>query len=773
MIVDDDPLTCDYHTALLARAGIETYCVTDPLKAMEVLQKFRPDLVLMDVAMPRCSGLELAAVIRREDDFARLPIVFVSSDEGAATRAAALRAGGDFFFSKPVDTDTFADALTERIRRARSMSALEQERRAVLNESEYLALASDKHNIISTTDASGVIQYVNDEFCHISGYAREELLGHTHGIINSGHHPRKYFSDMWRTIARGDIWQGEIHNRCKDGSDYWVKSTILPVSGEMGRPAGYISVRTDITDVKNAELAAKSAEHRLQIQQQALMSLATHEQLDAPDPDTFRQVLTRTVAQTLDVAYAGIWLLDEAGEAMQCVLLFSRDSETITEGAGLSRQDFPVYFDALQSRRVVAIEDAHLDTITREFSETYLRPHGIGAILDAPIRRAGQLAGVVCCQHVGGRRTWLADEQSFAAGIADVLGLQLEAQRRRAAERSAGKRARLLALLHTCTTRFISSPSFREVAEDLLQGLLQLTDSRYGFISEVGRSDEGSPYLKTHAISNIAWDADSARLYAESTESGIEFHNLDTLYGAVIREGQIVIANDPVNDPRSGGLPEGHPPIDSFLGVPVYYDNRLVAMYALANRPQGYDTELSDFLQPFSDAYGVMVEALHAVKREKSNKESLVDARDEAERANRAKSQFLSSMSHELRTPLNAILGFSQLLEIEQLEQAQHESVQEISQAGRHLLELINQVLDLARIEAGRINLDLKTISLRSVLDECRSMIGPLLDKYWVTLECSYDCCRDVLVHADFTRLKQALLNILSNGCKYNRNPVD
>lgn len=416
LIVDDDARMCDYHSALLERSGIETLCISDPLKARDVLLSFQPELLLTDIDMPQCSGLELAAMIRQQDDFAQLPIIFLSSDDSAATRAAALRAGGDFFFSKPVDADTFGDALTERLRRARSTLAGEWERRVYLNRAEHFCAALDQHNIVSVADANGIIRYVNDKFCHVSGYTSEELLGKNHNILNSGHHPREFFSEMWRTIVQGDIWQGEIRNRCKDGSDYWVKSTILPVPGEAGRPVEYVSIRTDITDIKQAEIAARQAECHLQAEKQAL-----------------------------------------------------------------------------------------------------------------------------------------------------------------------------------------------------------------------------------------------------------------------------------------------------------------------------------------------------------------IEAREEAERANQAKSHFLSSMSHELRTPMNAILGFAQLLEMEQLAQEQHESVQEISRAGRHLLDLINQVLDLARIEAGRMNLDLKTTSLRSVLDECRSMIEPLLARYRVTLECSIDCCRDVLVQADYTRLKQALINVLSNGCKYNR----
>ena len=654
ILLDDEESALAYYGAALRQAGVVVETTTDPLLVVEVIAEFKPDLLLVDIEMPGCRGPELVAIIRQRAEYAQLPVLFLTAMEGMSDLLLARQAAAEDFLPKPVAPELLLAAVQAQAWRHRSRQRAEalqrrQEARAI-SRLEQLRLAVDEHAIVSVVDAKGNILRANDKFCAISGYRREELIGQNQRIVKSGAHPPEFYAEMWRTLAAGRIWHGELCNQRKDGSPYWIESTIVPFFDGGGQPAQYISILTDITLLKEREAALHASDERLRRSQ--------------------------------EFANIGTWDWSiRSGE----LYWSERIAPLFGHEHGQLASTYENFLAAVHPDDRQAVVDAVNASVASD------APYDIEHRVVWP-------DGTVRWLHEKG-----AVVRDAAGQPLNMLGVVQDIHERKMAEEQ-------LALFRRV---FDASDQAIGIA-DSAGCLIYMNRAHESMLGYAREECLGRPFAMFHC------EADQARIVAA------------------------VMAAAQTGKGYSGLLP--------------------------MQRKDGSVFTVAASVGFVKDAHGQIQYAFNAFtdfSAELARREELARAKEEAERSNRAKSDFLSSMSHELRTPLNAIIGFSQMLEYDgALAADQLDNVHEILKAGHHLLALINEVLDLAKIEAGRVDLSLEAVALAPLFEDCRQLIQPLAARRDIRLEVE---AGEEAVFADRTRLKQVLLNLLSNAVKYNR----
>ncbi|MEW6209968.1 MAG: PAS domain S-box protein [Acidobacteriota bacterium] len=394
----------------------------------------------------------------------------------------------------------------------------------------------------------------NPALCEMLGYSREELLAITLDHL-SDYTGQDYSLDLVRLGLTGRFhrFQFEIPFTHKRGHRLHLLVNISAMRDSQGQPLYLISQVQDITERKRLEKSLRLSEK------------------------SYRELMENSQGMMCTHAMDGTLLSVNPASAAS---LGYRPEEMI----GKSLREF-------MPLALRPLFDDYLDRIEKNSFDT-----GLLQLIDSK----------------GKQRVWMYRNSVYCElGQPDcVLGHAVDITERLVAEKSLKERNELLDALTHIQSLYISDTDPKVIFDDLLNTVLSLTRSDYGFIGDVLRDQEGNPYLKAHAITNIAWNEETRELYNKCAASGLEFHNLDNLFGAVIKTGEAVIANDPAGDPRRGGLPRGHPPLNSFLGLPIYRGADLIGMIGIANRPRGYDERVIDMLQPLLATCGSIIEAL-------------------------------------------------------------------------------------------------------------------------------------------------------------------
>ena len=415
------------------------------------------------------------------------------------------------------------------------------------------------------------------------GHSQQELLGKS----DYDFFPKQeadFFTSKDREVLRQrtvvDIPEEPIKTKQKGTRILHTKK--VPIFGKDGTPTYLLGISEDITEQKSIKHAEQRRALMLEQQQFALCELAKHEAIYTGNLDQAFQVLTERASRVLGVERTSVWIFDEQGASLRLLDLFEQTANRHSFGHVLTAQDYPAYFQALiQEEYAIAACDAVSDRRTREFSDSYLTPLGIGAMLDAPIRLNGRVVGVLCNEHVGSLRSWTLEEIHFASSLTTFITLAMESHQRNETDRA-----------------------------------LRL-------------------------------------------------------------------------------------------------------------------------------------------------------AKDAAEVASRAKSEFLASMSHEIRTPMNAIIGMADLLWDTQLTPEQRKYLRIFRRAGSTLLNLINDILDLSKVEAGHLELESTDFDLSEVIDKAIEILAMRANEKGLELACHLAPNVPCFLVGDPTRLTQILINLIGNALKF------
>jgi PAS domain S-box-containing protein len=577
-------------------------------------------------------------------------------------------------------------------------------------EAELRALFAAMNELIIVVDSSGRYLKIAPTSMSLLYKPATELVGKTVGELFP-QATADYFLNHIRAALNTQETVIIEYDLTVDDRKICFAASISPLSEE-----SVIWVARDITEQKRAESVRRQRQKQLLKQNTVLVELARNKALYRGDLQVALRQITEAAAHTLNAEGAGAWLYDESRSKLQCLDQFTRSNHQHSQGAELAAADYPAYFNALEEDRTIAADDALSDVRTREFVASYFAQAGTTSTLDAPVRLGGQTVGVICIEQVGTARNWTLEEQNFAASLADLVSLAIEASDRD----------------RTQTALLQAEQKYRSIFENAVEGIFQTTPE--------GRFLSVNPAL--------------ARIYGYATPEELT-SNLTN-----IRQQTYV---NPQQREKFMRVMKEFGQISGFESEVYRVDGSIIWISESARAACGADGEVLYYEGSVED-----------ISDRKVFESALQLALEAAEAASTAKSAFLANMSHELRTPLNAIIGYSEMLQEETAELGYDElspDLDKIRTSGRHLLSLINDILDISKIEAGKMDLYLETFNIADLIEEVASTAAPLIEKNTNTLNLR-QISNIGTMHGDITKVRQILLNLLSNAAKFTHNGI-
>ncbi|MBK9990426.1 MAG: PAS domain S-box protein [Verrucomicrobia bacterium] len=655
--------------------------------------------------------------------------------------------------------------------------------RQALDELARQKFALDRHAIVAVTDVNGIITYANEKFCALSGYAREELVGQNHRVLKSGQHAPEFYQEMFKVISRGDVWQGEICNKARNGALYWEASTIVPFLGPNGQTTQYVAIRTDITERKRAEENAARSERLIRTVTDGLPGQVAYWNAD----------LRCTFANRAYCEWFGLRLDEIIGLHVKDVL----DGSAVSQSEGHIQGALKGQAQAFERKLTKAngevgytwvqyVPDIADDGVTvkgvfvliSDVTEVRKKAEALRES-DQRIRLAADAARIAIWEWDPKTNKLLWDARMFEMyGLPVAPGGQVEYQTWANCVLKEDLAAQEFSLTETVRQTSRSSQEFRiKRARD---GAL-----RHIFVcADVVRCEKGQVIRVVGVNMDITERKESeraiheseerTRLFAEHAPASVAMFDHDMRYLVVSRqwlsdynlEGMNIIGRSHYDVfPDLSGKWQG---IHQRCLAGAVETNESDRLEQIDGSVKWLRWEVRPWYKSEGHIGGIVMFTQDITLR-KELEVSLAKARDEALEASRLKSEFLATMSHEIRTPMNGVIGMSGLLLRTPLESKQHEMAQTIIRSAEGLLAIINDILDFSKIEAGKFRIDPVDFNLRDAVEETVALLAPQAHSKGLELVCDIEPELGTTVLGDGGRIQQVLTNLLGNALKFTQ----
>jgi len=581
-------------------------------------------------------------------------------------------------------------------------------RRLVEEQSRMMQQAVDQSPAtVVVTDCEGNIEYINPRFAELTGYSTAEAIGRNTRILKSGSMPASIYRELWANLSAGQAWQGELLNKKRNGELFWEAATISPIKNAAGRITHYLGIKEDISGRKRAEEALMEAE-----------------------------LFARS---TIDGLSVNICVIDQEG----CIVRTNRAWDLFAKDNGAVRGSYREganYLDVCSPRP---------DQAEQERGELGAFFTGISAVLSGGL---SEFAREYACHSPVAERWFLCSAKPIDLPSAKFVVIShVDITDRKKQENllllSYDRRESLIKLSRT------PSRNMADLHAVALEEAIKLTRSKVGLI-----------YDYSEATRVLTLKAGSLLGMAPCTRA-CPHPCYDPCDTGILQE--VVLQRKPIlmNDLRTG-QPLGEGGAESarasccMLFAPVFHYDRIVAVVVVANKISGYTEAEQHQLTLFMKSVWRITERIRG-------EDELLKAKEQAEAANHAKSVFLANMSHEIRTPMNGIIGMTELLNMTDLTEEQISYVGSLQVSGDNLLALINDILDLSKIEADKVEIELAEFNLRHCIKDV--LLTQKSVMYGKGLSLDLDVAQDVpqVLVGDALRVKQIIINLLGNAVKF------